>query len=362
MKITIIVGTRPQIIKSQPIIKELLLRKVNLHIIHTGQHYDYQMSKAFFDELKIRNPDINLGIKEISPTKQLSQIISKLEKPLMKLKPDFVLIPGDTRSALGAALCTFRLGFKVAHIEAGARSYDFELEEEINRRIIDQCSHLLFAPTPTCYKNLKKEGLLGSAFFTGDTMYDVFLEFKKKIGLEKSRKGKFVLITLHRKNNIENFQQINKIIQMVKKIVKSGHEVLFPIHPHTKKQIKSFRISLEGIKTIEPVKYSRMLQLLCDASLLITDSGGLQKEAYWLNTPCITLRKSTEWIETLQGKHNKLIGNITRTSSDDIKRILKKNHTINKNFSNIEFGRGNASKKIVSVLERNISRSTWRET
>lgn len=348
MRLCIIIGTRPQIIKSQPIVKELLSRKTNLSIIHTGQHYDYQLSKMFFEEMKIRDPDLNLEVSPNSPVQQLAQIIQKLERPLKKINPDIVIIPGDTRSALGAALCANRLGIKVAHVEAGARSMDFDMEEEINRRIIDHISNLLFAPTLNCYKNLKNESVLGSVFFTGDTMYDVFLEFKKMLNLTKSGSGKYVLMTLHRRGNIQNYQKIKKILKLAKQISSKGWDVIFPIHPHTQKQIKSFGLSLNDINTIDPVKYSEMLRLLCDANLLITDSGGLQKEAYWLNVPCITLRKSTEWVETLDGKHNILLKTITESSMNVIMKILRQKQLRPKSSS--QFGNGKAAKKITSIL------------
>ena len=176
MNFCIVVGTRPQIIKSQPIIKEITARKQKLTIIHTGQHYDYEMSKSFFEEMKIKDPDINLEIAPISPIKQLVQIISKLEKPLNDIRPDLILVPGDTTSALATTLCANKLGFKIAHIESGARTNQLETEEEVNRRIIDHSSDFLFAPTLNCYNNLKKECVLGRSYFTGDTMLDVFLE------------------------------------------------------------------------------------------------------------------------------------------------------------------------------------------
>ena len=348
MRLCIIVGTRPQIIKSQPIIKELLSRKTSLSIIHTGQHYDYQMSKIFFEEMNIRDPDLNLEVRPNTPAQQLAQIIQKLERPLKKINPDLVIIPGDTRSALGGALCANRLGIKVAHVEAGARSMDFDMEEEINRRIIDHCSELLFAPTRNCYKNLKKESVLGSSYFTGDTMYDVFLEFKKTLKLEKAGGGRYVLMTLHRKENIENYQKIKKILALAKQIAAKGWEVIFPIHPHTKKQIKSFGLRIDGITTIDPVKYSQMLRLLCDANLLITDSGGLQKEAYWLDTPCVTIRESTEWIETLDGKHNFLLPNPESSSVNIITKILKQKRLRTKHYN--LFGDGKAARKMASIL------------
>jgi len=349
MRLCIVVGTRPQIIKSQPIIKELMSRQSKISIIHTGQHYDYKLSQIFFKELKIRDPDYNLEVAPDTSSRQLAQIILKLEKPLKKIKPDIVIVPGDTRSALGTALCANRLGIKVAHVESGARSMEFEMEEEINRRLIDHCSTFLFAPTINCYKNLKKESVLGSSYFTGDTMYDVFLEFKKILKLKKLDEGQFVLMTLHRKENIENYQKIKKILNFAKQIVITGHDVIFPIHPHTLKQIRSFGISLTGITTIDPVKYSEMLRLLCEANLLLTDSGGLQKEAYWMDTPCITLRKSTEWIETLDGKHNFLLSTISNSSLKLVTKIIKQNKK--KKMKPIQlFGKGKAGKKIVSIL------------
>lgn len=349
MRLCIVVGTRPQIIKSQPIIREILSRKSKISIIHTGQHYDYKLSKVFFEELKVKDPDYNLEVLPDTSSRQLGQIILKLEKPLKKIAPDIVIVPGDTRSALGAALCANRLGIKVAHVEAGARSMEFEMEEEINRRLIDHCSTLLFAPTRNCYKNLKKESVLGSSYLTGDTMYDVFLEFKKMLNLKKPDKGQFVLMTLHRKENIENYQKIKKILDFAKQIANTGHEVVFPIHPHTLKQIRSFGISLNGITTISPVKYSEMLRLLCDANLLLTDSGGLQKEAYWLDTPCITLRKSTEWIETLDGRHNFLLKTISNSSIKLVTKIIKQHQRKEMKHPQL-FGKGNAGKKIASIL------------
>lgn len=349
MKFCLVVGTRPQIIKSQPVVREILSRGSKLSIVHTGQHYDYEMSKMFFEELKIREPDINLAVKPSSSSNQLAQIIMKLESPLRKLNPDVVLVPGDTRSALGAALCANRLGIKVAHIESGARSMEFDMEEEVNRRIIDHCSNILFAPTLGCRKNLQKESVLGDIHFSGDTMYDVFIKFKKMIDLNKSSNSKSVIMTIHRKDNIEDISKITKIVQLAKKISSKGYDVIFPIHPHTANKIKSFGINLDGINIIEPVKYSKMLQLLSNAKLLLTDSGGLQKEAYWLNTPCVTLRKSTEWVETFEGGHNVLVPKLTDSS---FALILKKlsNKEIKKQKNIKHFGNGMAAKKIVSIL------------
>lgn len=347
MKFCLIVGTRPQIIKSQPLINEILSKKVKLSIIHTGQHFDYELSRGFFKELKIKNPNVNLGIKPSSPTRQLSQIISKLEEPLTKINPDLVIIPGDTRSALGSALCAKSLGIKIAHIEAGARSMELNMEEETNRRMIDHISNFLFAPTKNCLKNLKNEHVPGTCFLSGDTMYDVFLEVKKLLKLKKSIGNNKILMTLHRQENIKDFEKISKIINLAKKLSELGNEVIFPIHPHTKKQLKFFKISLKGIKTISPQKYSDMLQLLSNVRLLITDSGGLQKEAFWTRTPCVTLRTSTEWTETLANNHNVLMKKITKNSLSEIQKIMKNPQKFKQTSL---FGDGKSSKKITSIL------------
>jgi UDP-N-acetylglucosamine 2-epimerase len=350
MKVILVVGTRPQIIKSQPIVKELLSKKMKLQIIHTGQHYDYEMSKSFFKELEIKDPDLNLGIKKGSSIQQLSQIIQKLEKPLLAFNPDYVLVPGDTRSALGAGICASRLGLKLVHIEAGARSNDFTLEEEVNRRIIDQSSRVLFAPTKHCLDNLKKEKVLGKSYFTGDSMYDVFLEFQKKLNLKKDKKNQ-ILMTIHRKANIENYSKIKRIINLANQITKLGYKVIFPVHPHTEKQLKEFHISINKINTIKPVNYSKILSLLAESKMMITDSGGLQKEAYWMNTPCITIRKSTEWIETLKKDHNILLDSITDSSVKIVTKILSQKIS---DVKISEFGDGHASKKMVSLLYNNL--------
>jgi len=351
LKFCIIVGTRPQIIKTQPIISEILKTNSQLSIIHTGQHYDYKMSQIFFNELNIRKPDLNLNIKPKSSSQQLGEIIMKLEKPLSRMDPDVVIVPGDTKSALGAALSANRLGIKLAHIEAGARSMEYYMEEEINRRLIDHCSNFLFAPTKNCYKNLQKESVLGKIFYSGDTMYDIFLEFQKILNLTSQNRDQ-ITITLHRKENIQNPKIFKKFFSMIRNLSKK-HKVVFPVHPHTKKMIRKNNISLKGIITLNPLKYSEMLQMLSKSKLLLTDSGGLQKEAYWTKTPCITFRKSTEWVETLDGKHNFLLKTIDSSKFNKIEKILaiKSSSLINKSQA---FGNGSAAKQIISILRKQI--------
>lgn len=351
MKFCIIVGTRPQIIKTQPIINEIQKTNSKLSIIHTGQHYDYKMSQVFFNELKIRKPDLNLNIKPKSSSQQLGEIIMKLEKPLSKIDPDVVIVPGDTKSALGAALSANRLGIKLAHIEAGARSMEYYMEEEINRRLIDHCSNFLFAPTKNCFSNLQKESVLGKIFYSGDTMYDIFVEFKKILKLSTQHRD-VITATLHRKENIHNAKNLKNFISLLRKLSRKN-KVIFPIHPHTQKMIKLSNISLKGITVLNPLKYSEMLQLLSKSKILLTDSGGLQKEAYWTKTPCVTFRKSTEWIETLDGKHNLLLKTIDNSKLNSIEKILAKKSP-SFVYKTQSFGNGYAAKKIVSILRKQI--------
>jgi UDP-GlcNAc3NAcA epimerase len=351
LKFCIIVGTRPQIIKTQPIINEIQKTNSKLSIIHTGQHYDFKMSQVFFNELKIRKPDLNLNIKPKSSSQQLGEIIMKLEKPLSRIDPDVVIVPGDTKSALGAALSANRLGIKLAHIEAGARSMEYYMEEEINRRLIDHCSNFLFAPTKNCFNNLQKESVLGKIFYSGDTMYDIFVEFKKILKLSTQHRD-VITATLHRKENIHNAKNLKNFISLLRKLSKKN-KVIFPIHPHTQKMIKLSNISLKGVTVLNPLKYSEMLQLLSKSKILLTDSGGLQKEAYWTKTPCVTFRKSTEWIETLDGKHNLLLKTIDNLKLNLIEKILTKKSP-SFVYKTQSFGNGHAAKKIISILRKQI--------
>jgi len=241
------------------------------------------------------------------------------------------------------------MGIPLAHLESGARSYDNKMEEEINRRLIDHCSNLLFSPTKNCLKNLNKEAVLGKKFFTGDTMYDVFLQYKKILKLKNNVERNHILMTIHRRENILNIPKLKQIFNLAKKISHQGYKIIFPMHPHTKNQIKSNKISLKGINIINPIKYSEMLTMLSKAQLLLTDSGGLQKEAFWSNTPCVTIRENTEWIETLVGNHNTLLQNVKSSDSKKILKILKSKPSEKITFSKT-FGDGMASKKITSIL------------
>ena len=350
MRICLIVGTRPQIIKSYPIIKELS-GKLDLTVIHTGQHYDYKLSQTFFEELKIRDPDLNLCVNVGSPVNQLSEIIDKLEKPLKKIKPHIVLVPGDTTSALAAALTASKSNLNVAHLEAGVRDYQFYMQEEINRRLIDHCSHILFAPTKSSFLNLKKESVFGKKYFVGDTMYDLFLEQYKKYRLDLLKKQqieKQILVTIHRRENVDNKTNLKKICLMINKLA-SKHEIMFPLHPHTRKKLKEFKLKINA-NLIEPTGYLDTLRLIAKSKLVITDSGGLQKEVYWMGRPCVTLLEKIGWIETEQEKANFAFPLSKPINTKKIEKISLLEIKPKKGL----FGNGNATKKISSIICRQI--------
>jgi len=348
--VSIIVGTRPQIIKTQTVVNSLLKNGFRVKIIHTGQHYDYKLSQNFFKELKIKNPTTNLSVGKGTPLTQIVKIIKKLEEFFKNYKPDLVIIPGDTTSALAAAIATSKCGIKFAHLESGARSNQFYMAEEINRRLIDHCSHILFAPTKNCLNNLKKESVFGEKFFVGDTMYDLFLEQYKKqkiYKLNKKNNSNKILMTIHRAENIDNKERLLKICKLVNRITDANYEVIFPLHPHTQKNIKKFGFKLKTKKTVV-IGYFDMLKLLATSSLIITDSGGLQKEAYWMGKPCITLRETTEWVETVKENANFLFPVSKTLTIKDVDKIS----AIKVKPKGSLFGNGNATKKIISIIKK----------
>jgi len=319
MKLMLIVGARPQIIKSAPIIHEAQKhREIELQLVHTGQHYDFEMSKIFFHELDLPDPVVNLGVGSGSHAWQTGNMMIKLEKTILENKPDVVMVPGDTNSTLAGALAAAKLHVAVAHVEAGARSYDMQMPEEINRRLTDHCSALLFAPTENCAKNLVRENISKQRIrLPGDTMYDALLKhipiaaksgILKKLGLKSNE---YAPLTLHRPENVDapkTLENLMKAMTLVKEL-----SIVFPVHPRTKQRLAKVKLikkmeAEDHIKLIEPLGYHDMLQLAKHARLVFTDSGGLQKEAFWLHTPCITLRDKTEWTETVELGANVVVG------------------------------------------------------
>lgn len=347
MKVTHIVGARPQFIKYFPI--SSAIKKFNGHfpencikdiLIHTGQHYDYAMSEIFFNKFGIKEPDYHLGVGSGTHGEQTGKIIQKVEEVLINEKPDIVLVYGDTNSTLGGALAAAKLQIPVAHVEAGLRSFDKSMPEEINRILTDHVSTFLFCPSKTAVKNLMNEGfknlLYGGEILPmdycsqgtdvgitkkdsnnpfvlniGDVMYDILIyaiEIAEKhpIILEQLQliPKSYYLLTLHRAENTDNVEKLEEIIDFVNDM-SGGKDVIFPIHPRTKKIYENTKKKFAvNVRIIDPVDYFDMLQLLKESIHVLTDSGGLQKEAYWLKVPCITLRRETEWVETVKSGWN----------------------------------------------------------
>src|SRR3990172_10916441 len=350
MKIVSIVGARPQFIKCAPLSREI--RKEHKEIlVHTGQHYSSDMSKVFFDELRIPEPDYNLGIGSGNHGEQTGKMLIEIELVLLKEKPNTVVVYGDTNSTLAGALAACKQDIRVAHIEAGMRSYDRRMSEEINRILTDHISNILFCHTKTAVDNLKKEGITKGVYLVGDVMIDA-LKYNLKITKKKSKiieeleleKGKYFVTTVHRPHNTDSIENMTSIIKALSEL---DSVVVFPVHPRTANYLRNYGLwdrMPENVKLIPPVGYLDMLMLMANANKILTDSGGIQKEAYILKVPCITFRENTEWIETLKAGWNVLVGT-------DRKKIIEAVLCISNNdeWDDI-FGELGASEKIVRKL------------
>jgi len=352
MKIVTIVGARPQFIKCSPVSEEL--RKDHKEIlIHTGQHYDNEMSGLFFDELKIPKPDYNLGIGSGLHGEQTGEMLIDLEKLLIKIKPDIVLIYGDTNSTVAGALAAAKLHIPIGHIESGLRSFDKFMPEEINRIVADHVSNILFVPTNTGVDNLKNEGITTGVYHIGDVMYDALLK-NIKIAKDKSsilerlnvKPKDYFLLTIHRPSNTDNKKSLSDIMSALSSFEK---KIIFPVHPRTLKFLKNYDLLNkigENIIITKPLGYLDFILLEKNAKKILTDSGGIQKEAYLLKVPCITLRRNTEWIETVNDEWNVLVGSDSEKIIDAVQNFLPKKNQ--KNY----FGEGIASKEIREILEK----------
>lgn len=350
VKIISIVGARPQFIKGAPVSRELR-KKFKEILVHTGQHYDHNMSPIFFEELGIPQPDYNLGVGSGGHGEQTGKMLIELEKVLVKEKPDLVLVYGDTNSTAAGALAAAKLHIPVAHVEAGLRSYNRQMPEEINRVVVDHLSNLLFCPTDTAKKNLEKEGVTKGVFNTGDVMYDALLanreiaNSKSKILKTMNLKPKtYLFATVHRAENTDNKRNLENIL---KAFSDSGETIVVPLHPRTKKAVSDWRLAIgdySNIKFIDPVGYLDSIQLQANAKKILTDSGGVQKEAYMLGVPCITLREETEWVETVEDGWNVLVRADKKKIGQVIKKFLPKGRQHN------YFGFGKSAQKISGII------------
>jgi UDP-N-acetylglucosamine 2-epimerase len=351
MKIISVVGARPQFIKHSPLSNEL--RKSHQCIlIHTGQHYDYNLNKIFFDELGIPDPEYNLGVGSGTHAYQTAEMMKGIEDILIKEQPDLVIVYGDTNSTLAGALAAVKLHIKIAHVEAGLRLFDKSIPEEINRMLADRCSDYLFCPTQTAVDHLKHEGIIKGVYLTGDVMVDA-LNFNKKIAESSNILDKlnlnsrqYMIVTLHRAGNTDIRQNLEKIVNAIIRLGELGEIIVFPVHPRTVKMLKTFGlfdILKEKVVMIDPVGYLEFLKLICHAEKILTDSGGIQKEAYILHVPCITLMEITPWPETVNDGWNVLV----KCETENIIRSVK-NFKPGRSFSNI-FGQ-RACEKIASIL------------
>ena len=349
MKIVSVVGARPQFIKAA-VVSRALRRQHQEFLLHTGQHYDYEMSELFFQELGLPQPDVNLGVGSGSHAQQTAEMLVGTERVLLQERPDWVLVYGDTNSTLAGALAAAKLCLPVAHVEAGLRSFNRAMPEEINRVVADHLSDLLFCPTQTAVENLAREGITAGVHRVGDVMYDLLLQslplaegtstILQRLDLQP---GAYLLATVHRAGNTDIRENLAGILAGLSAV---GETVVLPLHPRTRRAVAEWSLApAENVRLIDPVGYLDMLVLEKNARLILTDSGGVQKEAYWLGIPCLTLREETEWVETVEVGWNTLVG----TSPD---RIVEAVRTFSPRGERPAlFGDGRAGERIAQILE-----------
>jgi len=358
MKIVTVIGARPQFVKAAVVSRAIAeynqsssSLKIQELIVHTGQHFDDNMSSVFFEQMNIPRPHYNLEINSLSHGAMTGKMLSKIEEVLFEEKPDWVLVYGDTNSTIAGALAAKKLHIKVAHVEAGLRSFNMRMPEEINRILTDRISDILFCPTQTAIDNLRNEGydtIDIKQVQCGDVMYDAALFYSNRAIRPKLIKEgtDFILSTIHRQENTDDKDKLTSIFSALKEIAQE-QKVVLPLHPRTIKKLKNFGIQPdENIHILEPVGYFEMIWLLTKCSGVITDSGGLQKEAFFFKKPCITVRDETEWVELIQHKVNFLTG------SDKAKILDTYNHvkTTSLDFERDLYGDGNSGLKIIQSL------------
>jgi UDP-N-acetylglucosamine 2-epimerase (non-hydrolysing) len=354
MKIAIIVGTRPEIIKMSPIIRECCRLNLDYVLVHTGQHYSYAMDGVFFEQLALPQPQYNLNVGSGSHAEQTGRILMGVEPVLQKECPDVVLVQGDTNTVLAGALAAAKLHIRVGHVEAGLRSYDKSMPEEVNRVLTDHCSDLLFAPTEQARKILFEEGIpQKQIFLTGNTIVDAVshnIRLAEKhnhvlddLGLKKQE---YFLVTMHRQENVDDRHRFQSILKGLNDLQKKYDiPVIYPVHPRSSKKIQEFQLDAPGVTLVEPMDFFDFLNLEQHARVVLTDSGGVQEETCVLGTPCVTLRSNTERPETLAVGSNLLAG----TYPENIVNCTSVMYTKKTSWEN-PFGDGTSAKKIIQIL------------
>lgn len=353
MKILSVVGARPEFVQAMPVSKAICSQHEEI-LVHTGQHYDYLMSQKFFDELDIPVPEYNLGVGSASQNRQTAEIMIQLEEVALREKPDFLIMRGDTNSSMAAALVAAKLGIPFAHIEAGERSFNRKMPEELNRLVADRLADIHFCVSDVAVNNLRGEGIHSSVHRVGDVMYDALLyalplarkksNILKQLGIKSKN---YSVVTIHRAANTDNPYRLKRIIKALNTL---SETIVMPVHPRTKLALSSIKAILnENIQIIEPVGYFDMLMLEENARLIATDSGGVQREAYYLNIPCLTLRDETEWIATVETGWNKLVG-----ANEKLIKNSWFNFTPPSDHPFL-YGKGNAAQQILELIDSNFN-------
>jgi UDP-N-acetylglucosamine 2-epimerase len=358
-----IVGARPQFVKLSPVSRAMTRgrSRIDDRIVHTGQHYDDAMSRVFFEELELPQPAVNLGIGSGPQGWQTGRMLEAIEAYLAESAPDVVIVYGDTNSTLAGALAAAKLHIPVAHVEAGLRSFNRRMPEELNRVATDHLSETLFAPTLTAMKNLQNEGLSARAVLTGDVMYDAVLFYA---GLARARSsvlknlrlanGQFGIATIHRAENTAR-DELGKLLDALNAAAARFGQIVFPVHPRTSaviaKELPDWRPAA-GLSMTGPLGYLDMLALVQAARWVLTDSGGLQKEAFFLNCPCVTLRNETEWVETLENEANSMAGSDGARLEERLQLLTRRPRDFDTDLSRQDgpFGTGHAAERIVEAI------------
>ncbi len=354
MVICTILGTRPEIIKMSPVLRECERRDLPFYMIHTGQHYDYEMDQTFFDDLELPEPEYKINVGSWHHGEQTGRIMAGVEKILLSRKDTSItLVQGDTNTVLAGALASVKIPVKVGHVEAGLRSFDRSMPEEINRLVADHLSDLLFAPTNVSKNNLLREGIAEEKIYvTGNTVVDAVYQ---NVGIAKEKSNvldrlglspqEYIAVTAHRAENVDNEKKLKNILEGIRRVSKHfDMPVVYPVHPRTQKMMLKFSASTEGITTVEPLGYLDFLLLEAKSWLILTDSGGIQEEACILKVPCVTLRENTERPETLEVSSNMLAG----TAPEEILKASIEMAVKPRKWKN-PFGEGESAKKIIQI-------------